>query len=98
LYQKRFAEYVNYRKTEQRLIELTEKYEEMAKREQDRRVTPRIAGKGFTRSRTVLRNGPAGEGIRTLVKAVMSAVKTFLRSFSPFFLFWGTSSLLRELW
>lgn len=36
LYQKRFAEYMNYRKIEQKLVDLTEKYEELAKREQDR--------------------------------------------------------------
>ena len=32
-YQMRFAEYVNYRGLEKGLVELTEKYEELAKRE-----------------------------------------------------------------
>jgi hypothetical protein len=36
LYQKRIAEYIDYRGLEKRLIELTEEYEELAKREQDR--------------------------------------------------------------
>ncbi|MCJ7761826.1 hypothetical protein MUP38_00030, partial [Candidatus Bathyarchaeota archaeon] len=58
LYQHRLAEYVDFRGIERETIDLTETYEELAKREQDRSVTPRIAGKGFTRSRTVLRNGP----------------------------------------
>ena len=35
-YQTRFAEYVDYRGTEKRMIELSQKYEELAKREQDR--------------------------------------------------------------
>jgi len=35
-YQTRFAEYVDYRGTEKRMIELLQKYEELAKREQDR--------------------------------------------------------------
>ena len=42
LYQKRIAEYINYRGLEKRLIELTEEYEELAKREQNK-LTPKIA-------------------------------------------------------
>ena len=36
LYQKRIAEYIDYRGLEKRLIELTEEYEALAKRAQDR--------------------------------------------------------------
>ena len=38
LYQKRIAEYIDYRGTEKWLIELNEKYEAIVKREQDRTV------------------------------------------------------------
>jgi len=56
-YQKKFADYINYRKIEQRVIEATEELERLAKREQERADKPRITGKGFTRSRTSLHNG-----------------------------------------
>ena len=36
LYQKRIAEYIDYRGLEKRLIDLNEKYEKLSKREQDR--------------------------------------------------------------
>ena len=38
LYQKRIAEYIDYRGTEKWLIDLNEKYEKLSKREQDRTV------------------------------------------------------------
>lgn len=45
LYQHRLAEYVDFRGIEREMIELTEKYEALAKMEQDRAVTPRIFGR-----------------------------------------------------
>jgi len=41
-YQTRFAEYVDYRGTEKRMIELAQKYEELTKRQQDK--PPEAAG------------------------------------------------------
>ncbi|MCJ7761971.1 hypothetical protein MUP38_00780 [Candidatus Bathyarchaeota archaeon] len=57
LYQHRLAEYVDFRGIEREMIDLGEKYEALAKREQDRLVTARIVRRGVTRSRTIRLSG-----------------------------------------
>jgi len=56
IYQKRFAEYVNYRRIEQKLIETDEWFKERAKRDQTI-VAPRIARRDSSHLRTAQQNG-----------------------------------------
>lgn len=60
LYQRRLAEYIDFRGIEREMIDLTEKYEEWAKREQDKAVKPekgsmvdRRVFRGVDRSRRI---------------------------------------------
>lgn len=56
LYQHQIAEYIDYRGLEKRLTELTEKYEELSKREPHSTITPRIAKRNQTARNSVVQH------------------------------------------